>query len=105
MSTSRVTTVTFCCYAQIRVDLEQFLFYVIAPIKAPVAVLPAVVEYITRSNFGLRIGCFELDYSDGEIRFKSSLDFEGEALTPASIRNAIYPAVHTMDFKMPGYSR
>ncbi len=90
------------CYAQIRVDLEQFLFYVIAPIKAPVAVLPAVVEYITRANFGLRIGCFELDYSDGEIRFKSSLDFEGEALTPALIRNAIYPAVHTMDFYMPG---
>ena len=90
------------CYAQVRVDLEQFLFYVIAPIKAPQDVRPAVAEYITRANFGLRIGNFELDYGDGEVRYKSSLDFEHETLTPTLIKNAIYPAVHTMDFYMPG---
>jgi hypothetical protein len=90
------------CYAQIRVDLEQFLFYVVAPVKAPPPVVSAVIEYLTRANFGLRIGCFELDHSDGEVRFKSSLDFEGEVLTPGLIRNAIYPAVHTVDFYLPG---
>ena len=90
------------CYAQIRVDLEQFLFYVVAPVKAPEAMLPAVVEYITRANFGLRIGCFEVDHADGEVRYRSSLDFEHETLTPGLIRNAIYPAVHTMDFYLPG---
>ena len=90
------------CYAQIRVDLDQFIFYVIAPIKAPAAMRPAVAEYITRANFGLRIGNFELDYSDGEIRYKSSLDFEGVELTPELLKNAIYPAVHTMDFYLPG---
>jgi hypothetical protein len=90
------------CYAQVRVDLEQFLFYVIAPIKAPEEVRIAVAEYITRANFGLRIGNFELDLSDGEVRYKSSLDFEGQTLTPVLIKNAIYPAVHTMDFYMPG---
>ncbi len=90
------------CYAQIRVDLEQFLFYVIAPVKAPDAVLSAVVEYTTRANYGLRIGCFEVDYTDGEVRYRSSLDFENETLTPGLIRNAIYPAVHTMDFYLPG---
>jgi hypothetical protein len=90
------------CYAQIRVDLEQFLFYVIAPIKAPEPMRPAVAEYITRANFGLRIGNFEMDYSDGEVRYKSSLDFEGVDLTPALLKNAVYPAVHTMDFYLPG---
>ncbi|MGC9521979.1 MAG: YbjN domain-containing protein [Anaerolineae bacterium] len=90
------------CYAQIRVDLEQFLFYVIAPVKAPEEVRADVAEYITRANFGLRIGNFELDYRDGEVRYKSSLDFEGETLTPGLIKHAIYPAVHTMDFYLPG---
>ncbi len=90
------------CYAQIRVDLEQFLFYVVAPVKAPEGMRAQVVEYLTRANFGLRIGNFELDYDDGEVRYKSSLDFEGETLTPGLIRNAIYPAVHTMDFYLPG---
>lgn len=90
------------CYAQIRIDLEQFLFYVIAPIKAPETMRHDVAEYITRANFGLRIGNFELDYSDGEVRYKSSLDFEAAALTPTLIKNAIYPAVQTMDFYLPG---
>lgn len=90
------------CYAQIRVDLEQFLFYVIAPVKAPEPIRVAVSEYITRANFGIRIGNFELDFSDGEVRYKSSLDFESETLSPTLIKNAIYPAVHTMDFYLPG---
>jgi len=90
------------CYAQIRVDLEQFLFYVIAPVKAPEEIRAAVAEYVTRANFGLRVGNFEMDYADGEVRYKSSLDFEGVALTPELIKNAIYPAVHTMDFYLPG---
>lgn len=90
------------CYAQIRVDLEQFLFYVIAPVKAPEEVRDAVAEYITRANFGLRIGNFEMDYSDGEVRYKSSIDFEDEELTPGLIKHAIYPAVHTLDFYLPG---
>ena len=90
------------CYAQVRTDLEQFLFYVIAPVKAPAPERAVVAEYLTRANYGLRIGNFEMDYNDGEVRYKSSIDFEGTALNPALIKNTIYPAVHTMDFYLPG---
>jgi hypothetical protein len=90
------------CYAQVRVDLEQFLFYVIAPIKAPEEKRQAVAEFITRANYRLRIGNFELDFSDGEVRYKSSIDFEGETLTPGLIKMAVYPAVQTMDRYLPG---
>ncbi|MFP4394682.1 MAG: YbjN domain-containing protein [Anaerolineales bacterium] len=90
------------CYAQIRIDLEQFLFYSVAPVKAPEEKRAAMAEFVTRANYGLRIGNFEMDYRDGEIRYKSSLDFEGEDLSPALIKNAIYPAVRTMDFYLPG---
>ncbi len=90
------------CYAQIRMDLEQFMFYVVAPVKAPEDERLAVAEFITRANYGLRIGNFELDFDDGEVRYKSSLDFEGTALTTKLIRRAIYPAVQTMDRYLPG---
>jgi hypothetical protein len=93
------------CYAIVRVDLEEFLFYAVAPVKVPEEVRMAVAEYLTRANYGLRIGNFELDYSDGEVRYKSSLDFEGQTLTSDLIRNAIYPAVHTMDRYLPGLLR
>ena len=93
------------CYAIVRVDLEEFLFYAVAPVKVPEEVRMSVAEYLTRANYGLRIGNFELDYSDGEVRYKSSLDFEGQMLTQDLIRNAIYPAVHTMDRYLAGLLR
>lgn len=90
------------CFAQIRVDLEQFLFYAVAPVKVPEEFRVAAAEYVTRANYGLRIGNMELDFRDGEVRYKSSLDFEGQALTPQLIKLAIYPAVQTMDRYLPG---
>lgn len=90
------------CFAQVRVDLEQFIFYVVMPMRAPAHMRSAVAEYITRANYGLRIGNFEMDFDDGEIRYKSSVDFEGTELTPPLLRNTIYPAVQTMDRYMPG---
>ncbi len=90
------------CYAQIRADLEQFVFYAVGTIKVPEESRPAVAEFITRANYGLRIGNFEMDYSDGEVRYKSSVDFEGEPLTPNLIKNLVYPAVQTLDSYLPG---
>lgn len=83
--------------AEILVEIEQFVFYVVHPDRVPPPHRAAVAEAITRANYGMRIGNFELDYADGEVRYKSSLDFEGELLTPALIRNAIHSAVLTMD--------
>jgi hypothetical protein len=60
-----------------------------------------VAEFITRTNYGLRIGNFEMDFQDGEVRYKSSLDFEGSTLTPEWIQHAVYPAVQTMDRYLP----
>jgi hypothetical protein len=90
------------CYAKVDVNLELFLFYALAPIKVPDEKRLIVAEYLTRANYGLRIGKFELDFNDGEVRYKSSLDFEGETLSHAWLQHAIYPAVQTMDRYLPG---
>ncbi len=92
----------FACYAQIRVDLEQFLFYVMAPVKVPEDRRMLCAEFITWANYGLRIGNFEMDLQDGEVRYKSSLDFQDEPLTENLIKFAIYPAVQTVDRYLPG---
>lgn len=92
-------------YAIVRTDLEQFLYYAVAPIKMPEEVRNSIAEFLTRANYGLRIGNFELDYGDGEVRYKSSLDFEGTELQPQMIRTAVYPAVQTLDRYMPGLMR
>jgi hypothetical protein len=90
------------CYAQVRVEEEILLCYAVAPVQVEEAARPAVAEFITRANYGLWIGNFEMDWDDGEVRYKSSLDFEGVVLTGELIRNAISPAVQMMVCYLPG---
>lgn len=93
------------CFAKIWPEEERFGFYVIAPVAAPRTSLSAIAEYITRANFGLHVGNFELDYTDGEIRYKSCVDFKGIRLTPDLIKHAVYPAAQTAEAYFPGLLR
>lgn len=93
---------SFTCLTELRSEAQQLLCYAIAPIVAPAARMPAVAEFITRANYGAYIGNFELSYGSGEVRCKSSIDFEGEALTDHLIRNTLYPAARLMDTYLPG---
>lgn len=43
-------------------------------IKADSSNMAEVCEFITRANYGLAIGNFELDHRDGEIRYKVCMD-------------------------------
>lgn len=36
-----------------------------------------IAQLLTRINFGIRIGNFEMDYDDGQIRYKTSIDYDG----------------------------
>ncbi len=49
----------------------------------------AVAEFITRANFGIVIGNFEIDFSDGEIRYKTSIDVEGDRPSFALIKRLV----------------
>lgn len=49
----------------------------VPPMKADEASRPNVMEYITRANYGLRNGNFEMDVEDGEIRYKVYVNAKG----------------------------
>ncbi|MEX1365269.1 MAG: YbjN domain-containing protein [Nannocystaceae bacterium] len=68
---------------------ERLVFY--STMLEPVApdYRPAVMEFVTRANFALPVGNFELDLEDGEICFKTSLDLEGVELHDSMSRNLI----------------
>ncbi|MTJ09805.1 MULTISPECIES: YbjN domain-containing protein [unclassified Anabaena] len=90
-------------YAQIFTDIEQFLFYVMMPFKIPEESRNTIAEFITRANYGLRVGNFEMDYEDGEVRYKTCIDFGGETLTNGYIKNTMYPGLKTMERYLPGF--
>ncbi len=56
-------------YIQMRED-DGFTIYSVLPMKVSEEKRSAAAEYITRANYGLILGCFELDYEDGEVRYK-----------------------------------
>ena len=89
------------CYAKAREE-DQFVFYSIGPLKAPENKRRAIAEFITRANYGTIIGNFELDYDDGEIHYKTSIDVEGSNLTFDLIKQLVYTNVTMMDEYLPG---
>jgi hypothetical protein len=56
-----------------------------------------MAEFITRANFGIVVGNFELDMSDGEIRFKTSFDSGGEEVPESIIVSTIEGNIAHMD--------
>jgi hypothetical protein len=61
-----------------------------------------LAECITRENYGMIIGNFELDFNDGGIRYKTSIDAEGERLSLALIKQVVYANVTMIDHHLPG---
>ncbi|MDZ7963400.1 MAG: YbjN domain-containing protein [Nostoc sp. DedSLP03] len=90
------------CYARARSEQNQFVFYSICPVNAPENKRLAVAEFITRANSGMMIGNFELDFTDGEISYKTSIDVEGDRLSFALIQRVVYANVTMMDEYLPG---
>ncbi|MEO5952445.1 MAG: YbjN domain-containing protein [Chloroflexia bacterium] len=65
------------CLARVDQEKELILFYSYCPVKAPEDKRPILADFLTRANYGLYIGNFEMDFNDGEVRYKTSIDVEG----------------------------
>lgn len=83
--------------ADVRIDYERFLYYLNFREKAPVRYRPETMEFVTRVNYDLVIGNFELNLENGFVRFKSSVDFTGFELEPPMIRDAIKSAMDAVE--------
>ena len=94
------------CYARVNEEEGQFIFYSYAPVSVPESNYTSVTEYITRANFGLIIGDFELNFITGTIQYKTSIDMKGEEskLSSTLIRHLVYTNVVTMDKYLPGFN-
>ena len=90
------------CYAKIKEAEAQFAFYSVFPNKVPLEKLLTIAEFITRANYGLMLGNFELDFNDGEIRYKTSVDAQEIELNINAIAQIIYTNVLIMDRYFPG---
>lgn len=90
------------CYAQIKEEPGRFIFYSVIAAKALEARRSAVAEFITRANYNLVLGNFEMDFSDGEIRYKTSAYLEEIEPTKDLFHTLVYTNLLVTDKYLPG---
>lgn len=89
-------------FGHAREEDQQVVIYSVCPLEAPQPRRAEVMDFVTRANYGLLIGNFELDLDDGELRYKTSLDVKGDRLSPALLRQLIWDNVAITDKYLPG---
>ena len=68
---------------------DSFSTLTTVPVTVDERVRHAAAEYLTRANWNMRSGNFELNMDNGEIRFKTYVHAGGSALDAAVARHAV----------------
>ena len=90
------------CYAMANEERERFVFHAVAAVRAPEAARLEVAEYITRVNYRVLLGNFYLDFSDGEIGYKTSFATDGVDDPTSLLAPTVFANLHTADRFFPG---
>lgn len=73
----------------------------VAPTRAPRELRAQAMELVTRANFGLPVGCFELNLDDGELRCRTVLDGTGVVVTVDAVAAVFYSNMVVFDRYLP----
>jgi hypothetical protein len=84
-------------HVRVREGQQQVSCYSILPLKVPELKRMAVAEFITRVNYDMIIGNFELDLRDGEVRYKTALEIEQGQTTEGLLDRLVYANMMVMD--------
>jgi hypothetical protein len=93
---------TWVCYARVDEENQRFVFYSLMGMNIASQYRSLVAEYLTRVNYGLPTGNFEIHLDTGDVRFKTGYEGPAGDLTIDIIRALVYANVHAMDQYMPG---
>ena len=66
------------CRLFIDIKEKLILNYAVIDMRADEEARPKVAEFLERANYGLNFGNFEMDWEDGEIRYKMTVDCENQ---------------------------
>lgn len=76
---------------------HQLVVFSVLPESAPEPRRAAIAELFMRIDFALPVGGFELDMTDGTMRFRTGFDFDGVEPTTAMVRNLVLPNVAAVE--------
>jgi len=91
----------FLCFIRVDEGNKRAVFYAIAPFSVAKDRRADVALLVTRANFDLPQGCFELDLDDGELRFRTTAHFGKGAVDTSVLAASLWGAVAAMDRYLP----
>lgn len=62
-----------------------------------------IAEAITRANYGLKLGKFEMDFDDGELRYQNAIPIEGELPDDEVLDHLLYVGGAMVDRYVPAF--
>ncbi len=89
-------------YAQVVEEQDLILLYSVCPFRVPEERRAEVSEFLTRANYGLAAGNFELDFADGEVRYKTALQRHVDGLDAAALKRIVRANGIAMETYLPG---
>ena len=92
---------TYRIVAAVEPDRELFQVFGYASLRVPHGARPMVAETITRANFGLQVGKFEMDFDEGELRFQASQILTGDSLEDDVIGRLMATTMAMLDIYLP----
>jgi hypothetical protein len=91
----------FRCIADLDEENKRFSFFSVFGLNAPDEKKYQMAELITRMNVNEFLGNFEMDFEDGEIRYKTSVWYDGIKPSKKFIENMTMINILTMDNAIP----
>jgi hypothetical protein len=92
---------TYRVIASVDDDGELFEVLGFASVRIPEGARPSIAETIVRANYGLRVGKFEMDYDDGELRFQVAHVLTDGVLDDTIIARSFGTAMTMLDRYLP----
>jgi len=84
-------------------ESELFQVFGYSPIRVPEGCRPAIAEAVARANYGLRLGKFELDLDDGDLRFQTAQIMTGDSVGEEVIDRMISATLNMLDTYFPAF--
>ncbi|HSL56342.1 MAG TPA: YbjN domain-containing protein [Acidimicrobiales bacterium] len=84
-----------------RESQDEVVMYSVAPLAFPAELRTAAALFLTRVNYGLAQGNFELDLDDGEVRYKTIAALHGADIDDTVMGPLVLVNLSTMDRYVP----
>jgi hypothetical protein len=92
---------TYRIFAQVDADDNLFQVYGYSPVRVPIGSRPAVAEAVVRANHGLKVGKFEMDYDEGDLRFQAAQILIDDDLADETIHRLIGTTMAMLNTYLP----